>query len=316
MSYLAQSQSGKENLLSDAIWAMSQANKEFLQFFFHYAFPKEKNTEVIGVDREENMKKGCRLDFRFITSKAVFYVESKINNRNLNINKYRDKDKISYFIINKVKELEDWNSFLWSDFASELQTRFTDDCIISLSYFIYSVTGQINETKEYKETNINPDLANAFVNFVNEKGVVFCNSNKNAVLKYNSKDKMICANMSKKDNSIFFIDKSSNNAFKKSNPPKGWYVSTTFKNYENDKQSCGINLRFNLANGWQIYFYVYRQKLLENRQNKLCYDFQYLQFLGRYFNDGKSIYVYFKVLNSAKIENAFQEFKKYFENEI
>lgn len=125
---------GKENRLSDIVWAMCQSDKDFLKTFFVFCFfeiTEDTNIELYGIDREVDHDTNGRSDFNIYTNKGVYIVESKIGDTNINIQKYlpiveNDNTRITYIVPEKwsgnVSLLEGYNIkvVIWEKFIEKI----------------------------------------------------------------------------------------------------------------------------------------------------------------------------------------------------
>ena len=108
MSIMAGLKCEDENTLSDTIWAMCMADKDFLQLFFVFMFDKKGGEEKAqSIIREVSAGAYGRNDFVIITDEGKYYVENKINDKNLNLEKYSNNEDIKNnnlaYIVNNVR---------------------------------------------------------------------------------------------------------------------------------------------------------------------------------------------------------------------
>ena len=137
-----------ENRLSDMVWALCQADREFLVFFFNYIFDLQKEEiDVYFVEREA-IQAGGRNDFLFYTSNGYYILESKINDTTINASNYlgyvnNEQSRIRYILAydNEGRYGSDWivdkeKHLLEIDYCGELGS------VCSISYKLWSELAQ------------------------------------------------------------------------------------------------------------------------------------------------------------------------------
>jgi len=137
-----------ENRLSDMVWALCQADRGFLVFFFEYIFDiQNEEIDVYFLEREA-IQVGGRNDFLFYTSKGYYILESKINDKTINACNYlgyvnNEQGRIRYILAsdNEGRYGSDWivdkeSHLLGIDYCRELGSR----CCIS--YKLWSELAQ------------------------------------------------------------------------------------------------------------------------------------------------------------------------------
>ena len=124
-----------ENRLSDMVWALCQADRGFLVFFFEYIFDiQNEEIDVYFLEREA-IQVGGRNDFLFYTSKGYYILESKINDKTINACNYlgyvnNEQGRIRYILAsdNEGRYGSDWivdkeRHLLGIDYCRELGSR-------------------------------------------------------------------------------------------------------------------------------------------------------------------------------------------------
>lgn len=155
---LGQLEYEKENILSDITCAILRKNEDIFNIFFDFMFP-ESGSKPISIIRECDMGKYGRNDFVIFTDSGErYFVESKINDQTLNLEKYLSNpcippDHLAYIIKTDECSFNDChihvdkcnNCFCsgsscvkyktWGDFAKELK-MFNDrkDILLYLTY--------------------------------------------------------------------------------------------------------------------------------------------------------------------------------------
>lgn len=146
----------KENFLSDILWAKCLYNKEFLNDFFSFCFPSEKQKQVYSIEREISFadEENGRNDFRIYTNNSFYIVESKILDENISNYKIylkqveNNEHKIAYIISSTYKG-ESYQSIIkklcnnnittlfWEDFIKLCKDKFKDFAIIASAILNY-----------------------------------------------------------------------------------------------------------------------------------------------------------------------------------
>lgn len=131
---------GKENHLSDIVWAMCQSDKNFLKTFFEFCFieiTEEANIKLYGIDREMDHNTNGRSDFNIYTSKGTYIIESKIGDTAINVQKYLpivdgESARITYIVPKKwngnIDELGIYNVKVvtWEKFIKKIKDDYDD----------------------------------------------------------------------------------------------------------------------------------------------------------------------------------------------
>lgn len=298
MSIMAGLKCEDENTLSDTIWAMCMADKDFLQLFFAFMFDKkggEENAQTII--REVSAGAYGRNDFIIITDKGKYYVENKINDKNLNLDKYLKNNDIDdnnlAYIINHEELYRDFikegNKFeitvkgkkheipfrKWIDFAKKINKE--SDKYKYISYYIDRITNNIIRAKEKGDYE---RIYNSFINSVNKvKFIRYC-----------------------KDDTWDKYKAFGNNYIETKDHNKLWF-------YIKYTPEFGYMFIFGIDNKFQDQIYS---------QGKFC-NFKECNPLGYYFHDYYSVY-YVDVRNEIKekdddviekLGKALEEMKKY-----